>query len=110
MLRMNRWDLHLQTVDTDYGCGVLVRSPQEPFLPPPDVDLSQFFHTNDPTPLEFQFFQRHRKEILNLVSPDEFFSARGTPSLEPIPAPPDSPADRGSNQPARNSAPINPGK
>lgn len=63
-LRSSREDLEMLTVDTDFGCGVLKAGSQEPF------DLKG-------KPIRFvpySFLQENKKEILNLISVENFRS------------------------------------
>ena len=60
-LRMEKPDLAICTVDTDYGCGIIQRGHQKLFSAPPNTDV-----------YTFDFLQAHRKEILNLISVRQF--------------------------------------
>ena len=59
---MERADISIYTVDADEGCTVIRKGSQE------------LFKTSEPVTVayEFPFFDAHRKEILNLISPSEF--------------------------------------
>lgn len=58
-LRSERADLQMHVVDADHGCGVISKGSQVP------VKLMNL-------PLEYNFFNLHRKEWLNLISVDDF--------------------------------------
>lgn len=73
-LRMERSDIQIYTVDTDEGCAVITKGHQELFVPPAGSgDISSF-----------DFFNTHRKEILNLISPREFKKKMGITSWLPF--------------------------
>jgi hypothetical protein len=60
-LRSSRADLAMCVVDVDYGCGVITRGSQRCFATPlsmKDVD--------------YEFLERHRRRLLNLVSASKF--------------------------------------
>jgi hypothetical protein len=57
---MTRPDLAMCVVDTDWGVGVVTRGTQELFPAVPDQELT------------YAFLERHRKELLNLVTKQEF--------------------------------------
>jgi hypothetical protein len=57
-LRRTRSDLYMAVVDTDYGCGIITRGKQELLK----VD----------EPLTYQLLERRRRELLNLISVQEF--------------------------------------
>jgi hypothetical protein len=59
-LRATRIDLTLKTVDSDWGVGILTREGSE------KIDC------NIESDLNWNFFDSNRREILNLVSVDEF--------------------------------------
>lgn len=59
-LRLYRKDLTLTTVDTDWGIGIIRKSP------------SQTLNVFPSDALSWEFFSLNRKEVLNLVSVDEF--------------------------------------
>lgn len=59
-LRMSRPDLAVCVVDTDWGVGVVTRGEQELVASVPDEQLT------------FDFLDRNRRELLNLVEPNEF--------------------------------------
>ncbi len=61
-LRCFRNDLSIFVVDTDFGCGVIRRGRQE--LYKIDVDIEEC--------LKWKYFNRNRKEILNLISVEEY--------------------------------------
>lgn len=59
-LRLYRKDLTLTTVDTDWGVGIIKKTPSETLdVFPADA-------------LNWEFFSENRKKILNLISVDEF--------------------------------------
>jgi hypothetical protein len=62
-LRASRPDLRVQTVDTDYGLGVITRASNQPLL---DLDLSQL------PDKDYHFLVQNRKSLLNLVSTEDF--------------------------------------
>lgn len=57
-LKMTREDLSMFVVDTDYGCGIITRGSQK------------LIEVNEP--LTYKLLQNRRKELLNLISVDEF--------------------------------------
>ncbi len=57
--RMTRDDLSMYVVDTDHGCGVIYRGKQ---------------NTVKPENITYEFFDKNRKQLLNLTSIDEFKS------------------------------------
>jgi predicted O-methyltransferase YrrM len=57
-LRKTRRDLEMFVVDTDYGCGIIKRGTQQTIDYPSDID--------------YEYFDKHRKRLLNLKSVDEF--------------------------------------
>jgi len=57
-LRSSRADLSMYVVDTDWGCGVIRRGSQYLF-PAPDE-------------WTWDFFQRHRNDLMNVVTVEEF--------------------------------------
>lgn len=59
-IRMEDTSIVLDVVDTDFGCGILQKG------------NSQLYPKVDDTKLTFDFFQRNRKELMNVISPDEF--------------------------------------
>ena len=59
-LRLERDDLCITTVDTDAGVGILTRNKSE--------KLNYKYEEA----MNFTFFENHRNEILNLISPEEF--------------------------------------
>lgn len=60
MLRMERDDLEMYTVDADCGCGIITRGSQEL------LNLNY--------PMTYHYLDKNRKELLNLISPEEFLS------------------------------------
>ncbi len=61
-LRMERSDLSMYTIDSDYGCGVAEKGSQKLFKPA---------NKNDDIG-SYAFFDKNRQEILNLISVREF--------------------------------------
>ncbi len=59
-LRIFRPDLSLLTVDSDWGVGILSRA------------ASSILEADAAESVCWEFFDRHRQEILNLISPEEF--------------------------------------
>lgn len=66
-LRMEERDLSIYTIDTDEGCGIIQKGHQE-LLVVKDKGVD---------PYTFAFFNKHRKEILNLISVKEFKKSLG---------------------------------
>jgi hypothetical protein len=61
-LRSERSDLEMYVVDTDHGCGVIRLGKQNSIhLPKNAFDL------------DFEYLENNRKELLNLITVDEFF-------------------------------------
>ena len=61
-LRSERSDLEMYVVDTDHGCGVIKLGEQKSMhLPKNAFDL------------DFEYLENNRKELLNLITVDEFF-------------------------------------
>ena len=58
-LRMSRDDLDMVVVDTDHGCGVIRRGSQSVF-------------SDNIEELNYKFLEKNRKDLLNLISVDEF--------------------------------------
>ena len=59
-LRCTREDLSMSVLDTDYGVGIIQRGNQRIWLDRPD------------SPIGYKYFDKNRKELLNLVSVEEF--------------------------------------
>ena len=57
-LRMTRDDLSMWCVDTDWGVGIIRRGSQDVFPKPSE--------------LTYELLEQNRKELLNLISPEEF--------------------------------------
>lgn len=57
-LKSERTDLNMYVVDTDYGCGIITKDKQE------TIEITE--------ELTWEFLEKNRKEILNLISVDEF--------------------------------------
>ena len=64
-LRMKRQDLSIQTVDLDFGLSFITKRKAQAEYKIEDVDLDQ---------LTFDDFHRNRERILNLMTPEDFFS------------------------------------
>jgi hypothetical protein len=60
-VRCNNPDISVSVVDTDFGCGIIQKG-------------SQILYTVDPLEkcLNWEYFNTHRKELLNLISIDDF--------------------------------------
>ena len=65
-LRMKRKYLRVCTVNTDYGCAVIKRGVQTVYKPSPDLRVPLSALT------KYKFLENNRKELLNLVSVEEF--------------------------------------
>ncbi len=65
-LRMENPELEIYTVDTDEGCAVI------------RTGYQRLFKTNEKEIYNFNFFNLHRKEILNLINIREFKIKLGT--------------------------------
>jgi hypothetical protein len=59
-LRLYRKDLKLKTVDSDWGVGILTRGESNTLNAFPDEAMT------------WEWFSSNRKEVLNLISPEEF--------------------------------------
>jgi len=57
-LRMTRPDLYMAVIDADFGCGIIRRGSQKCF---PKTDLS------------FPFFVQNRKNLMNIIEPEDFW-------------------------------------
>lgn len=60
-LRIESTDLEINVVDTDWGCAVIRRGTNTPFICEENVD-----------PYQYSFFVQHRNQLLNVISPEEF--------------------------------------
>lgn len=60
-LKKHRSDLTIRTVDTDHGVGIVQKLPSKTI----DFDLKRLFD-------DWDYFDKNRKEILNLITVDEF--------------------------------------
>jgi hypothetical protein len=58
--RMNRNDLNMYVVDTDEGCGVIQRGTQD------------LYPIEEGILIDYNFFDKNRKHILNLISVEDF--------------------------------------
>lgn len=67
-IRLERTDVSLLTVDSDWGVGILTRGP------------SQVLETGGEDAMTWGFFDLHRREILQLISPEEFKHAHPIPT------------------------------
>lgn len=61
-LRMERPDIEIHTVNTDEGCGIIRPGKQELFKV---EEYAKDIYT-------YNFFNQHRKNILNLITVNEF--------------------------------------
>ena len=61
-LRQERNDLEMYVVNTDHGCGVIRLGEQKLINLPKDA-----------FELDFDFLENNRKELLNLITVEEFF-------------------------------------
>lgn len=69
-LRMERSDISIYTIDADEGCAIITKGHQELFKAPEGtVDV-----------YTYEFFDKHRNEILNLISVKEFKKKMGIKS------------------------------
>lgn len=66
-MRMTRPDLSIRTVDTDLGCALIRNEPSQ--IPLLTGDFEQL--------CDWTYFQAHRREILNMITTDEFFAFDG---------------------------------
>lgn len=77
---LRREGLEFYTVDTDYGCGVIYKQRPLPGSPSPRHDGScdrlafAWEAARHGEPMRYDFFDRHRRELLNLKTTDEFFA------------------------------------
>lgn len=69
-LRMEREDISIFTIDADFGCGIIRKGNQKLFTS--DKPTSELY--------TYDFFDAHRKEILNLVSPRQFRTMMEVPT------------------------------
>lgn len=78
-LTLPRRDLHSYTVNCDFGCGVVLKSPTSST----ERDLLQFnwYVASLARDTRFDYFDRHRQALLNLVDEKTFYE------LESIPVP-----------------------
>jgi hypothetical protein len=81
-LTFGRDDVSYYTVDCDFGCGVVYKPPRwAPFTNRrcrENVDrlLYQWDIVRDEPAKKFELYQKHRSELLNLISPEEFLTIR----------------------------------
>lgn len=59
-LRQERYDLEMSVVNADYGCGIIKKGMQDILK----IDV----------PIDYKNFDLNRKEWLNLIDPEEFYS------------------------------------
>jgi hypothetical protein len=59
-LRVERTDLDIKVVDTDYGCGIIQKGKSVPYKP-----LLDFYKT-------YTYFSSNKKEMLNVISLESF--------------------------------------
>ena len=69
-LRTTDPDLEIFTVNTDHGVGVIRRGSQELFIG--DIPFRKEYNSSSNISEEFEFLKNNRKELLNLISTDEF--------------------------------------
>jgi len=62
-LRMERTDISVYTIDADEGCTVIQKGSQDLYVPLPSEGQDIY---------SFDFFKKHKKEILNLISIKQF--------------------------------------
>jgi hypothetical protein len=62
-LRRSRQDLNMYTIDTDCGCGVVERGKQNLYEDQSATEAQMY---------EWDYFDNNRKQILNLISVDQF--------------------------------------
>jgi hypothetical protein len=60
-LRMERPDISIYTIDADEGCGIIKKGAQELYKVETGVD-----------PYTYEYFKKHKKNILNLISVNEW--------------------------------------
>jgi hypothetical protein len=81
---LGRSDLVYCTVNTDFGCGVVRRRRQgEKWMPAcelTDKIKGEWRQRRSQSLDTFDFFRAHRRELLNLVSAQEFLEAENLPS------------------------------
>jgi len=58
IIMRDRTDINLKVINTDYGCGLIRREPQE----------NVSFHES----LTYNFYDKNKSRILNIISPKEF--------------------------------------
>lgn len=58
-LRMERQDLDMHVIDADFGCGIIRKGKQKTY---PKSELT------------YPFFVQHRRELMNVIEPEEFYS------------------------------------
>lgn len=58
-LRVNRSDLYIYVVDTDYGCGVITKGFQKLYTPTEEY-------------LNYQYYSKNKIEMLNVISVKQF--------------------------------------
>ena len=58
-LNTTRNDLRIKVVNTDYGCGIIRRGSNTPYSPVGDY-------------LAYEYYEQHKNEMLNVISPHEF--------------------------------------
>ncbi len=76
---LRRWDAGFLTVDTDSGCGVIYKQPirnlESRAARAALRHLAESWRTvRDDDTARFDFFDRHRRDLLNLKSVDEFLA------------------------------------
>lgn len=78
---LGRTNIRYYTVDSDYGCGVVYKLPHAhapaPVEPTPATLELEWTYAKWSDDTRYQFFDRNRTALLNLLSIDEFISAEG---------------------------------
>jgi len=69
-LRTTDPNLEIFTVDTDYGVGVIRRGSQKLYVG--DIPFRKEYNSGSNISEEFEFLNNNKKELLNLISTDEF--------------------------------------
>jgi len=85
---LSRRELFYCTVDTDYGCGVVKKIRRDEACKPPygvtDVIVEQWRSKRSRGDDMFDFFYNHRRELLNLVSAEEFLAMENLQTPLPV--------------------------
>jgi hypothetical protein len=67
-LRIERIDLDIKVVDTDYGCGIIRRGTNIPYEP------------NVENYKTYSYYSTHKYKMLNVISPEQFIQWINTQS------------------------------